>query len=65
MSDQATTSQAPVPQQAPDQGMMGRGGMMSQMDPEQINRMMENYNRMMEGMQRSPPALRGGQPGKG
>lgn len=69
--NQAQTPQAPAPQQAPGQGMMGRdgmmghGGMMGQMDPAQMNRMMENCNRMMEGMQRSPSAPRDAQPGHG
>ncbi len=38
------------------QGMMGGGmmGMMGQMDPAQMNRMMENCNKMMEGMNRGP-----------
>ncbi len=38
------------------QGMMGSGmmGMMGQMDPAQMNRMMENCNKMMEGMNRGP-----------
>lgn len=38
------------------QGMMGGGmmGMMGQMDPAQMNRMMENCNKMMEGMNRDP-----------
>ncbi|WP_431269242.1 hypothetical protein [Dankookia sp. P2] len=68
---QSQTPQAPAPQNAPDQGMMGQGGMMGhggmmgQMDPTQMNRMMENCNRMMEGMQRSPPTPRDAQPGHG
>lgn len=67
----AQRNQAQAPQHAPDQGMMGQGGMMGhggmmgQMGPAQMNRMMENCNRMMEGMQRSPSAPRGGQPGNG
>lgn len=46
-------------------GMMGHGGMMGQMDPAQMNRMMENCNRMMESMQQSPAAPRGALPGNG
>jgi hypothetical protein len=74
--NQAPVTQAAAQQQAPDEGMMGRGGMMGhggmmgQMDPaqmnrmmEQMNRMMENCNRMMEGMQRSPSAPSDTQPG--
>lgn len=65
--NQGQTPQAPAPQQAPtgNQGMMGHGGMMGQMDPAQMNRMMEDCNRMMESMQRSPSAPRGTQPGNG
>ncbi|MBU8541917.1 hypothetical protein [Falsiroseomonas tokyonensis] len=33
-------------------GMMGMMNMMGQMDPAQMNRMMENCNKMMEGMNR-------------
>ena len=70
-ASQAQTPQTPTQQRAPDQGMMGQGGMMGhggmmgQMDPAQMNRMMENCNRMMEGMQRSPSTPRDAQPGHG
>ena len=57
--NQAPAPKAPAPQQAPDQGMMGRGGMMGsggmmgQMDPAQMKRMMESCNRNMETMKHS------------
>ena len=63
--NQTQAPQAPAPQHARDQGMMGHGGMMGQMDQAQMNRMMENCNRMMEGMQRSPSVPQGAQPGRG
>ncbi len=45
-------------------GMMGMMNMMGQMDPAQMNRMMENCNKMMEGgMPPSQPS--GGEPKKG
>ncbi len=51
----------PAPSQPGHGPMGGMMGMMGQMDPAQMNRMMENCNRMMESMLRNhgaptPPA---------
>lgn len=47
-----------APQAQPGQGMMGgmmgMMNMMGQMDPAQMNRMMENCNKMMESMMGAP-----------
>ena len=47
-----------APQAQPGQGtmggMMGMMNMMGQMDPAQMNRMMESCNKMMEGMNQAP-----------
>jgi hypothetical protein len=40
----------------PQGGMMGMMNMMGQMDPAQMNRMMENCNKMMESTMQSPPS---------
>lgn len=60
-AQQSTTTppSGSAPQAKPDQGQSGQGmmgggmmGMMGQMDPAQMTRMMENCNKMMEGMNR-------------
>lgn len=54
----------PAPATADHHGMMGQGGgmmgmgMMSGVDPAQMNRMVENCNRMMESMMREQPSTR-------
>ncbi|GGG52389.1 hypothetical protein GCM10010964_44430 [Caldovatus sediminis] len=55
-----TAQQAQPGAPQPGQGMMGGGmmgmmNMMGQMDPAQMNRMMENCNRMMEARSRGGP----------
>lgn len=45
-------------------GMMGMMNMMGQMDPAQMNRMMENCNKMMEGMNQAPGGSAPAAPGQ-